>query len=466
MLLEISTTHSPATDLGYLLHKHPDRLQSFKMACGKAHIFYPEATAERATMCLLLDVDPIALVRGKNNAVRKGFSLGQYVNDRPYVAGSLMSAAIAKTLSTALNGTCTGKPELAGQSLPLQARVSVVSAPAQGDALIRSFFEPLGYRVAVTGMELDDQFPEWGQSRYFVLELSHHTTMQSLLTHLYVLLPALDQNKHYYVGESEVDKLLQKGEGWLESHPECERIVRRYLKHFKGLARVALERLLDKEGDSQPAESTTSETDTKERITLHDKRLQAVTDKLLESGAGKVLDLGCGEGKLLKKLLPYAQFRKIAGVDISYQALIRARDRLKLVQMSTLERERVELFQGALTYRDKRFDGYDAAALVEVIEHLDEDRLLALERSIFEFSKPVTVIITTPNREYNVVFESMDPESFRHDDHRFEWTRAEFEAWAKRVAAAHHYQVAFYPIGEEAPEVGAPSQMAIFRYGN
>ena len=466
MLLEISTTYVPATDLGYLLHKHPDRFQSFRMACGQVHIFYPEAGNERATMCLLLDIDPVKLVRGGSKGVRGGFTLRQYVNDRPYVAGSFMSAAIAQSLSTALNGTCSGRPELARQILPLQARVTVVSAPAGGESLIRRFFDPLGYQVTLTGVELDSQFPEWGTSPYFTLELSHRITLREMLAHLYVLLPALDQHKHYYVSESEVDKLLQKGEGWLEEHPARDQIVRRYLQHFKDLTGSAFRQLLEKEGGIGPEHGTKISTDQPRKMTLHEKRLDAVTEKLLESGARKVLDLGCGEGKLLKKLAPHNQFQKITGVDVSYQALLRAQDRLKWSRMTPVERERFQLFQGALTYRDKRFDGYDAAALVEVIEHLDEDRLNAMERSVFEFSRPGTVIITTPNREYNVLFESMSAAHMRHNDHRFEWTRAEFESWANRVAAVYRYKVTFYPIGEEEPVVGPPSQMAIFKYGN
>ncbi|MFK7905281.1 MAG: 3' terminal RNA ribose 2'-O-methyltransferase Hen1 [Chitinophagales bacterium] len=463
MLLQISTTHHPATDLGYLLHKHPDKLQSFKLSHGQAHVFYPEASPDKTTACLLLDIDPIDLVRGVRHLGGKGFTLGQYVNDRPYVASSFMSVALSKAFSTAMNGRCSGKPELAEVELPFEVKVSVVAAPKGGEVLIRKMFEPLGYEVALQKHVLDPKFEEWGDSKYFNLQLKNTLKTKDLLSHLYVLLPALDNDKHYYISENEIDKLLQKGKGWLESHPEKEQIISRYLLNLRSLSRMALE-ALNKEGD---LEDELQEVEVKPEIrkrkeTLHSKRLKAVCEKLVESGAKTVVDLGCGEGKLLRLLLKKKQFAKITGMDISFSELQKAKEKLHWEDMAPKQKERLELFQGALTYRDKRLDGYDAAALVEVIEHLEEDRLAALERVIFEFSKPKTVVVTTPNQEFNQLFEGMETGEMRHDDHRFEWTRAEFEAWGNRVASDFAYTVTYFPIGEVEEKVGAPSQMAVF----
>ncbi|MCR9152496.1 MAG: 3' terminal RNA ribose 2'-O-methyltransferase Hen1 [Bacteroidetes bacterium] len=465
MLLNITTEHKPATDLGFLLHKHPDKFQSIDLSIGKAHIFYPENSEERTTASLLLDIDPIDMVKGGRNLSGKGFSLGQYVNDRPYVASSFMSVAIAKAFSTAMNGKCSNRPELVNVKMPFQVTISVLPAPRGGETLIRKMFEPLGYKVELEPHVLDEEFMHWGDSKYFTLKLSHTVTLQSLLSHLYVMIPALDNDKHYYVSQNEIEKLLEKGKGWLSNHPEKEQITRRYLFNLNSLSRQALDRLNDHEGSKEFMDNAnTKELEKKE--TLHQQRLSIVLGKLKESGAKKVLDLGCGEGKLIRMLLKEKQFSEISGMDVSYQALMRCKDRLHWDDMAPRQRERINLFQGALTYKDRRLEGFDAAAIVEVIEHLDENRLKSFERVVFESAKPKTVVLTTPNGEYNVLFESMEAGTMRHTDHRFEWSRTEFETWGKRIAKNNNYKVQFFPIGEEDDKVGAPSQMAVFEYGN
>jgi 3' terminal RNA ribose 2'-O-methyltransferase Hen1 len=219
MILNITTTRFPATDLGYLLHKHPDKFQTFELSVGNAHVFYPEKGINKTTVSLLLDIDPIDLVRGTKNLSGDGFTLGQYVNDRPYVASSFMSVAISKVFSSALNGKCNEKPELVDEKLPFEVTISVVPAPKGGETLIRKLFEPLGYEVELTKHILDEKFPEWGDSKYFSLKLKNQLTTKELLSHLYVLIPVLDNDKHYYICEDEIEKLLQKGEGWLKDHP-------------------------------------------------------------------------------------------------------------------------------------------------------------------------------------------------------------------------------------------------------
>lgn len=464
MLLNITTTYKPATDLGYLLHKHPDKLQSIDLSIGKAHIFYPESSADRTTASLLLDIDPIDMVRGGRKLSGNGFSLGQYVNDRPYVASSFMSVAIAKAFSTAMNGRSSKKPELVDVKMPFEVDISVLPVPKGGEILIRRMFEPLGYSVDLERHILDDKFINWGNSKYFTLKLRHTVTLQALLSHLYVLIPALDNDKHYYVSQNEIVKLLEKGKGWLADHPEKEQITRRYLFNLRSLSRLALEQLNDDTGSEDLQQEDTE--DVKRKETLHQHRLAMVVDKLRESGAKKVLDLGCGEGKLIRMMLKEKQFEKITGMDVSYQELAKCKERLHWDEMAPRQKERVDLFQGALTYKDKRLEGFDAAAIVEVIEHLDEDRIKSFERVVFECAQPKTIVLTTPNGEYNVLFENMEANAMRHTDHRFEWTRNEFEAWAKRVAKTNNYNVRFLPVGEEDKKVGAPSQMAIFDYGN
>jgi 3' terminal RNA ribose 2'-O-methyltransferase Hen1 len=459
MLLTITTTHRPATDLGYLLHKNPDRPQSFPLSFGQAHIFYPEASAERCTAVLLLDVDPVALVRGR----RGSGALDQYVNDRPYVASSFLSVAIAEVFGSALAGRSKERPALAEAALPLHTTIAALPCRG-GDGLLRRLFEPLGYTVTAHGYPRDEYFPEWGASPYFTVTLEATCRLSDLLTHLYVLIPVLDDDKHYWVGDDEVDKLLQRGEGWLAAHPERELITGRYLKHRR-LVRAALARLVEDDTpdpDAAAVSHAQEEAAVEERISLHQQRLGSVVAALRASGAKRVLDLGCGEGQLLRKLLEDRSFEAIVGMDVSYRALELAQERLRLERMSPAQRARLTLIQGALTYRDRRLEGYDAAAVVEVIEHLDPPRLAAFERVLFEFARPATVVVTTPNVEYNVKFETLPADAFRHKDHRFEWTRDEFQAWAHGVARRFGYTARFLPIGPEDAIVGAPSQMGIF----
>ncbi|HLL90687.1 MAG TPA: 3' terminal RNA ribose 2'-O-methyltransferase Hen1, partial [Tepidisphaeraceae bacterium] len=242
MLLTLTTTHAPATDLGYLLHKNPARPQAFNLAFGTAHVFYPEASPARCTAALLLDIDPVGLVRNRRGPAGEGFALEQYVNDRPYAASSFLSVAISQVFGSALAGNSKDRPELTKTPIPLVARLAVVPCRG-GEAVLRGLFEPLGYAVSAVHHPLDEQFPEWGEGPYFTVELSATVTLHDLLTHLYVLVPVLDNDKHYFIGDDEVDKLLRHGEGWLSAHPMREQIVRRYLKHRKHLADVALARL-------------------------------------------------------------------------------------------------------------------------------------------------------------------------------------------------------------------------------
>ncbi len=465
MQLTITTTHHPASDLGYLLHKNPAKAQSFAQKFGLAHVVYPEATDERCTMALILDVDAVGLIRGMSNS--DGFALEQYVNDRPYVASSFLSVALGEIFGSAMAGRCKDRPELAELPIPLEARVSVIACQG-GPALLYRLFEPLGYTVEAMPYPLDPGFPEWGESPYFTLTLRAEIRLRDLLTHLYVLIPVLDDGKHYWVGDDEVEKLLRRGEGWLGSHPERELITHRYLKHRRSLAQDALARLAEGEAgepdevdESQEKEAAPAD----HRMHLHDQRLQAVAQTLRDSGAKRVLDLGCGEGRLLKILLADRAYDEIVGVDVSYRALERAKDRLNLERLPEKQRQRITLLHGSLTYRDRRLEGYDAAAVVEVIEHLDYARLAAFERVLFEFARPRLIAVTTPNQEYNRLFESLSAGAFRHKDHRFEWTREQFQEWANTVAGRHGYTVRFSPIGPEDTEVGAPSQMAVFTRG-
>ncbi|MCX5252650.1 3' terminal RNA ribose 2'-O-methyltransferase Hen1 [Streptomyces canus] len=476
MFLTISTTGTPerpATDLGFLLHKHPEKAQAFSTSYGRAHVLYPEADDQRCTAALLLEVDAVALVRrgkGKGRGGAPDAALAQYVNDRPYAASSLLAVALSAVFSSAMRGVCSAKPELPSQTRPLRIEVPAVAARG-GPELVRRLFEPLGWTVTAEPVALDTEFPEWGDSRYVRLELeSTQLTVAEALRHLYVLLPVLDDAKHYWVASDEVDKLLRAGEGWLPAHPEQKLITSRYLSRRWSLTREAMERLelvrLAEADDSEVEDidnAVEAETETEEKPTpLAVQRREAILEALRAAGAARVLDLGCGQGQLVQALLRDPKFTEIVGVDVSVRALTIASRRLKLDRMGERMAARVQLFQGSLAYTDKRLKGYDAAVLSEVIEHLDLPRLPALEYAVFGAARPRTVLVTTPNVEYNVRWESLPAGHVRHGDHRFEWTRQEFRAWASAVAERHGYDVEFRPVGPDDPEVGPPTQMAVF----
>jgi SAM-dependent methyltransferase len=632
VLLTITCTRTDgagwaATDLGFLLHKNPARAQVFEQSYGSAHVLYPEATEQCCTAALLLEIDPVRLVRGKTRSTTE-FSLGQYVNDRPYAASSLLSVAISTVFKSALHGKCDQRPELAATALPL--RIELPAVPCKGGAeTAEQIFAPLGWQVRATPIPLDPAFPEWGESHYVRLELTGTLRLADALCHLYVLLPVLDGSKHYWLSADEIDKLLRAGSGWLPAHPERTWITRRYLARKHSLVRTALARLaelddLDPEsidavddvvadeydsgttdsdeaasrpdiralggsgpvasnrprhgpvdraadvdiiaraagtelsgaartlaseqnsgpedaattrpGDSLPgataldsldaaADHTTpanasipesdlgGSTDDKRagdtriartanaptqagapdaigehasaagdsvraadsaasaegaapadtvRPSLAVMRRAAVVRALHEVGARRVLDLGCGEGALLRELLADKVFSEIVGVDVSMRALRIAQRRLRLDRAPQRVAARITIRQGALTYSDAALRGYDAAVLMEVIEHVDPPRLAALEQAVFGSAAPGSVIVTTPNGEYNALFETLPAGSFRHPDHRFEWSRAEFETWAHRVAGTYGYPVRFEPVGPQDPALGSPTQLAVF----
>ncbi|QKW19591.1 3' terminal RNA ribose 2'-O-methyltransferase Hen1 [Kitasatospora sp. NA04385] len=539
MFVSISTTgtaEEPASDLGFLLHKHPDKVQRFATAHGSAHVFYPESGERACTAALLLEVDPAALLRqgrGKGRSGSPDLALAQYVNDRPYAASSLLAVALRTVYRSAMKGECAHRPELPGRARPLRIALPAVPvAGADGPALVERLFAPLGWQVDARPLPLDESFPEWGDSRYVRLELTGTLRLSDALQHLYVLLPVLDGAKHYWVAPDEVDKLLAAGQGWLADHPERALIVRRYLSRRWSLTRLATERLAlarlaeadDREAEeidnavpdvpenpdagdtedtaeapgaqgtpgapdateevnaagaaeqaeqaeqAESAEATgtgeateTTEADRERGGPLAGQRRTAILAALARTGAARVLDLGCGQGELVGALLKEPRVTEVLGVDVSSRALTTAARRLRLDRLPERQARRVKLVQGALTYTDARLKGYDAAVLCEVIEHLDLPRLPALEYAVFGAARPAAVVVTTPNAEYNVRWETLPAGRMRHDDHRFEWSRAEFAAWTRRVAEAYGYTVDLEPVGPLDPEVGAPTQLAHFR---
>jgi len=454
MLLTITYTGQNTQDLGYLLHKNPSRPQEFTLNCGKAYVFYPEVSDTSTTAALLLDIDPIDLARGKVGSTEGG--LFDYVNDRPYVCSSFMSTAISKVFGTAMSGRSKENQDLADTPLNLTAKIHMLAA--QNQNMIPEIFGPLGYTAKVETFDNDNKFPRWGQSKYVNLTLTGTVRLRDLLNHLYTLIPVFDTQKHYYISSEEIEKLLSHGEGWLKEHPKCEYITSRYLNRRRSLINKALARLSD-----EPETDETEQTESKEKKpNLNQTRLRAVLDEVLASGAKSVIDMGCGEGNLTRLLIREKQLTKVAAFDVSFTALERAKDKMKIDRLHEALQNKLELFQGSLTYRDKRFEGFNCACVVEVIEHMDESRISAFARILFEFSRPRTVILTTPNVEYNINYEHMKENSLRHGDHRFEWNRRQFTEWSQGICDKYGYEVEIKEIGGSDDENGTPTQMGVF----
>jgi 3' terminal RNA ribose 2'-O-methyltransferase Hen1 len=453
---DLAGVDAPASDFGFLLHKNPARPQGIEVTGGTAHVFYPEAGEERCTAAVLLEIDPIALVRSGRGKAQEGFTLGQYVNDRPYAASSLLAVALGKLFRTAMNGRCDARPDLAARPIPLEIHVPALPCNG-GTELAGRMFGPLAWTVDARPVPLDPEIPAWGDSRYVDLRLTGVLRLADALNHLYVLLPVLDDAKHYWVGSDEVDKLVRAGEGWLGAHPEKDLISHRYLAHRRYLADTALERLAEADGVElveEPSEEGS--------VSLAVERRQTVAGVLRELGARRIADLGCGEGALVGELLKDPMVGELIATDVSARALIGAKRRLHYNDLPDRQRERLRFLQSSVTYADHRLAGLDAAVLMEVIEHVDPPRLPALAKAVFQSARPGAVIVTTPNSEYNVRFPSLPAGRFRHADHRFEWTRAEFRSWATTVAHDNGYAVEFRPVGPEDPDVGPPTQLALF----
>ncbi len=468
MLLKIATTHRPATDLGFLLRKNPANVHRADLSVGQSLIFYPAADEGFCEAVLLVDVDPVQLVRGRKSGDGQSL-LDHYVNDRPYAASSFLSVAMARTLRDAMVGRAPEREELAASTMPLALTVSPVPCRG-GDDIVRRLFEPLGYEVESETAPLNDQHPDWGDSPYRTLRLTGTLRLADALTHLYVLIPVLDNYKHYWVGDDEVEKLIAKGGAWLQAHPERDLVANRYLRRRR-YAREALTVLDEKFGlaaddaDSEDEAAAKGEEALEKPLGLNAQRYEAVKGALKRAGARKVCDLGCGEGRLLSKLMKERDFERILGVEVSTIELEKAERQLKLNRMSPSQRERIDIVRGSLVYDDDRLKGYDAITLIEVIEHIDAERLDALERVVFGVARPSAVIVSTPNFEYNALFEGMAPGELRHADHRFEWTRHEFETWAAGVCARRGYSAAFEGVGEAHPDHGYPTQIGVFTRG-
>lgn len=462
MLLTITMNGTNTQELGYLLHKNPQRAQCFELNFGKAYVFYTEVSDNRTTAALLLKLNPIDLARGKLGS--KDGGLFDYVNDRPYVSSSFMSTAINHIFGTAISGRCAKRQELADSVLDLEA--TVYNLPVRSEKqFVREIFEPLGYEITIRESVLDEKFTEWGESCYIDLTLRGKVKLSELLNHLYVLIPVFDKQKHYYIHEDEIDKLLRHGEGWLATHQQKNKIIRRYFDIKRSYANKTIARLLEAESETENETETKNSQEqeiTEKKIPLNTQRMEAVKNAVLSSGVETVLDIGCGEGKLTAMLLHEQQIKKITAADVSVSVLEKAKQKLNYERMQPYLKNKLTLMQASLMYKDDRFSGFDAACVVEVIEHMDIQRIPFFEKVLFGYAQPKTVILTTPNKEYNIKYPTLENDTLRHRDHRFEWTRDEFKNWCEHICSEFGYKAEIKNIGETDEEYGSPTQMGVF----
>ena len=452
MLLTLTTTHEPATDLGYLLHKHPDRTQVFETKHANVYAFYPDASPERCEFVLYADIDPVKLVRGEAGSSGGGV-LEDYVNDRPYTASSMFTTMVNEVLRSAIGGRCKERPELAETPIPLKVRFGPMRTDIGRERVERMFCE-LGYDVTLHDAQGDNP-------SYVMLELrSERHRVYEVLRHLYVLGTAIDGDRHSYIGEGEVESLVRRGEGWLPEHPDYKWITARFLKRKTSLAEKAVRRL-GGEHEAGDGRDGLPPPNLPERVSMQRTRLTTVARIIAELGGGRIADLGCGEGGLIMEIAHEPDVREVIGIDISLVTLARAGRRMR--KLAPEIGAKVKLVQSLLDCRDHRWKDVDIAACVETIEHIDLERLPRVERCVFGYARPRAVIITTPNREYNRNYEMVGTERLRHRDHRFEWTREEFTRWCSDTAGQYGYRYRIEMVGPVDDEVGTPTQLAVFQ---
>ena len=449
MFMTMSVEGPGATDLGYLMHKHPGRKapQSFEHAHGTAHVWYPQRSEEHTTIALWLDASPRKMRRGGPG---KGpGTLVEYVNSSAYVAGGAFVQAMKDTLRSAINGECAARPDLVERRWAMRCEVSAVRAEDDGSLAWR-MFSPLGYEVSI-GEGQD-------AGSYGRLCLVHPgQTVGVALRQLYVLLAAMDSGWERYVGETEVDVLTRRGGGWLEEHPERGWITGRFLKRQKTLMETALERLGVGEGNTARDRDPIP----KMRESLQALRIETAARRVIEAGAKQIADLGCGEGKLARRLAEEDCVEGVTAVDVSSKALSRARRHAG--QQGARSAGKIRFAHAPIGVRGGSWShGHDAAVLLETIEHIDPERIAEVEDAVFGGRGYRIVVISTPNREYNTLYEGLGAGKLRHRDHRFEWDRAEMEAWCTGVAKRHGYDIAIEGVGDEDPVHGPPTQLAVF----
>lgn len=443
MQLSLNVKGNGAEAVSYLLAKNPNNLYERDEKGFKVRSVYSVFTKEEVKYLIYVKPDPIDLVRSSPQV----YDISHYINDREFAVSSLFVSAIRKALGTALNG----KPqEEYVQWVEHRFDMEVAFGPIATDlpdGELAELFKPIGYNVEIKRAASTLR----SKSSALFITLTGKQTIQNLLKHLFILIPVIDNYKHYFIDEREIEKVDRYGEGWLDAHPLKQFIVKRALR-FQNLIRQS--KFYDRERHNQENRET-------KKIRLNELRYEKIVDFIRTiPKRDTVVDLGAGEGKLSVKLGYLDGVKEILSVEPSNKSRVRAIQRFE-------EAEGTDGFTlptslaGSLFYFDDRLVNKDIMVLCEVIEHIDEYRIPKMMEAIFRSYQPRVLIVTTPNQEYNVIYD-MD-ETMRHHDHRFEWTRDDFQENCEQWIKESPYYIQFEGIGEEHPEYGTPTQMAIFR---
>ncbi|TDQ36236.1 3' terminal RNA ribose 2'-O-methyltransferase Hen1 [Aureibacillus halotolerans] len=435
MQLTIKATGSDVSALSYLLAKNPANLYERKVKEHFVRFFFGTFSDTFVEATIFVTPDPLALVTHKNS-----YDITHYINDREFVASSIFCSLCKSALATALNGLPnTAYANYVDMTFPLTFTVGPI-ASGLSDEHVELLFKPLGYDVTFQYQSSESDV-EKGSAR--MLTIQGLTTLQAGLRQLFVLLPVLDDYKHYYIDEKEMEKLERYGEGWLDEHPEKALIYRRALR-FKELYAPL-------QNDEETQEKTP-------KRSLNHQRYEAIASTIATfPNRARVIDLGAGEGKLLERLRLIPGIEELLAVEPSQAMLLRA---MKAIEVSTEDGIKPTLLQGSLFYYDHRLLDSDVIVLCEVIEHIDEERLPACMAMILDEYRPGALIITTPNKEYNQLYDM--PEERRHHDHRFEWTRDQFTDWCYKINEGQSYDLTFSGIGDDNEIYGQPTQMCVF----
>lgn len=451
MQLTIKAIGENSRVISYLLSKNPSNLYDRDEKGSRVRLVYTAFTEEETEILIYVTPDPVELVRNSPNT----FDITQYINDREFAVSSLFCSYIKSALATALNG----KPkEEFIKWVDYKFNLVLGFGPVASDlpdAVIESIFTHLGYEVNIERGLTDYSFQLKSRSSVRYITLTGHQTLQNAMRHLFILIPVMDNYKHYYMDKSEVDKLERYGAGWLDDHPMRDLIIKRSLKFKELIREVAVPQ---KEVFIKEESETVEETEVKVR--LNEQRYQTIVDIVTNLPHKEtVVDFGSGEGKLSVRLGFAPGVKEILAVEPSQMSQLRAMQKWDKARASEGFLAPTQVW-GSLFYFDTRLCDKDVMILSEVIEHIDEFRLPPIMETVFVQYTPKTIIINTPNYEYNVVYEMQD--NLRHRDHRFEWTREQFNSWCNELSAKYKYSVNIGGIGEEDQDFGFPTQIAVF----
>ena len=446
MQLTIRATGDNVKAVSYLLAKNPNNLYERNHKGHAVRMFYSLFTDTVLELTVFVTPDPLTLMQQSSNA----YDITHYINDREFAVSSIFTSLIRSAFGTALNGQPKENyVQWVNQPFLFDFGIGPVVTDLS-DEKIRRLFEPLGYEVGIEYGETNYAFQMKVKSTARYLTLTGNVTLQKGLQQLFVLIPVLDNYKHYFIDENEIEKIKRYGEGWLDTHPEKTFIIQKALR-FKEVYSLLEER---KENNTSQEKSVSS------KVRLNELRYKRIVEVVSNLPVKKsVVDLGSGEGKLAVQLGFIDGVQEILAVEPSEKEQLKARRRFEKVKDRTAFVEPTPMW-GSLFYYDERLKNKDVIILCEVIEHIDEERLPKIMDLLLRDYKPGVLLITTPNREYNEVYDMQDAK--RHDDHRFEWTRAEFEQWCAEKNQSGHYELTFDGIGEMHAIHGFPTQMCLF----